>query len=142
MATEERTAEVKELLARVRQWAAKRDVVVAVGLVGSWAHGKARMDSDVDLVVLTTEGANYIEDASWVSELGGLRVVNTRLWGPMTERRFVLPSGLEVEVGIAPPSWASTDPVDGGTRRVVADGMSILYDLEGLLVRLADASSS
>ena len=42
-------------------------------------------------------------------------------------------------MGIASPSWASTDPVDEGTRRVVEDGMRIVYDPDRLLVRLADA---
>lgn len=115
MVTEERTAEVEELLARARGWEAKRDDIVAAGLVGSWAHGDAHMDSDVDLVLLTTAAAYYLDDEARVSELGGLRIVNTEQWGPLTERRFVLSSGLEVEVEVAPPSWATTDPVDPGT---------------------------
>ena len=57
----------------------------------------------------------------------------------MTERRFALPSGLEVEFGVAPPSWAATDPVDEGTRRVVTDGALVLYDPKGILARLLDA---
>jgi len=60
----------------------------------------------------------------------------------MMERRFTLPSGLEVEVGIALPSWAATEPVDACTRRVVTDGMSVLYDPQGLLARLIDACGS
>ena len=57
----------------------------------------------------------------------------------MTERRFALPSGLEVELGVAPPSWASTDPVDEGTHRVVTDNVLVLYDPKGILARLLDA---
>jgi hypothetical protein len=60
----------------------------------------------------------------------------------MTERRFTLLSGLEVEVGTALPSWAATEPVDAGTSRVVTDGMSVLYDPQGLLARLIDACDS
>jgi hypothetical protein len=40
---------------------------------------------------------------------------------------------------VVPPTWAATDPVEGGTRRVVTDGMSIVYDPEGLLARLMHA---
>ena len=139
MVTEERRIEVRELLARVGAWAARRPDVVAVVLVGSWARGHATMGSDVDLVVLTAMKDLYLGDESWVRELGGLRIVRTREWGPTTERRFALPSGLEVEVGLTPASWAATDPVDPGTRRVVRDGMSTLYDPGGLLERLAEA---
>ena len=138
MVTEERADEVRSLLARLRKWAQGRPDVVAVGLAGSWAQGGARMDSDVDVVVLTENQAPYLEDDAWVYEMGGVELVWTRRWGPMTERRFVLPSGLEVELGVAPPSWAATDPVDEGMRRVVTDGMSVVYDPKGILARLRD----
>ncbi len=138
MVTEERADEVRSLLARLRKWAQGRPDVVAVGLAGSWAQGDARMDSDVDVVVLTENQAPYLEDDAWVYEMGGVELVWTRRWGPMTERRFALPSRLEVELGVAPPSWAATDPVDDGTRRVVTDGMSVVYDPKGILARLRD----
>lgn len=136
--TGERAAEVRGLLARMRSWASVRPDVIAVGLAGSWSHGDARMDFDVDILLLTTEKRLYLEDESWVRELGGRQIVKTERWGPLTERRFVLSSGLEVEVGVASPSWAATDPVDPGTREVVEDGISTVYDPEGDLARLLD----
>ncbi len=135
----ERVAEVGSLISRVRYWSARRFDVVAVGLAGSWSHGDVRMDSDVDILLLTTEKHLYLEDESWVGELGGLRLVKTKQWGPLAERRFVLPSGLEVEMGIATLSWAATETVDHGTRKVVEDGISIVYDPTGILARLLDA---
>ncbi|MGB3681761.1 MAG: nucleotidyltransferase domain-containing protein [Rubrobacteraceae bacterium] len=140
MVTGERTNEVQALLARTREWSSRRPDVVAAGLVGSRACGDARMDSDVDLVLLTTAKQDYLENESWVRELGGLRIIKTEQWGPeMTERRFILPSGLEVEAGIAPPSWAATDPVDPNLKPILREGFRILYDPEGLLGRLLEA---
>jgi uncharacterized protein len=137
--TDERTDEVRALLATLGGWARGRRDVVAVGLVGSWARGDARMDSDVDVVLLTEDRAQYLEDDAWVYEMGGVGLVWTRRWGTVMERRFALPSGLEVELGVAPPSWAATDPVDEGTRRVVTDGVSVVYDPKEVLARLLDA---
>ncbi len=139
MVTEERLSEVRNLRARLREWAEARPGVVAVGVAGSWAHGNARMDSDVDVVLLSEDQKPYLEGDAWLYELGGVKLVKTQQWRPMTERRFALPSGLEVEMGVAPPSWAVTDPVDEGTRRVVMDGLSVVYDPEGLLAKLIDA---
>lgn len=139
MVTEERTNEVGALIARLDGWARGRPEVVAVGLVGSWARGEARMDSDLDVVLLAENREPFVRDDAWVHALGGTGLVRTRGWGPVTERRFVLPSGFEVELGVAPPTWAATDPVDRGTRRVVTGGMSIVYDPEGLLARLMHA---
>ena len=53
MVTEERAAEVRELLEKVREWASRKADVSAAGLAGSWAREEARMDSDVDLVLIT-----------------------------------------------------------------------------------------
>lgn len=99
------------------------------------------MDSDVDLVVLTTAKDHYLGDETWVEELGGLRIVRTRDWGPLyTERRFVLPSGLEVEFGIAPPSWATADPSDLNISDDVGNGgLRVVYDPEGILDRFIRA---
>jgi uncharacterized protein len=139
--SEAQAAEVRDLLGRVRRWAAERPDVVAVALAGSWARGVPNTDSDVDLVVLTTAKKDYLEGESWMEELGGVRVVRTQDWGPLyTERRFVLPSGLVVEFGVAPPVWAATDPPDPGTRKAVrGGGLHALYDPEGLLERLISA---
>jgi predicted nucleotidyltransferase len=141
MVTEERTTEVRELLGRVGALAARRPDVVAVALVGSWARGRPRMGSDVDLVVLTTDKPTYLREESWMAELGGTRIIRTRDWGPLyTERRFVLPSGLEVEFGVAPPAWAATDQPDPNTGEEIGNGgLRALYDPEGLLSRLIEA---
>ena len=113
-------------------WARGREDVAAVALVGSWARGTAREDSDVDLVVLTDT-----DDEGWIGELvPGAELVRRGNWGAIEERRVRLPSGLEVEIGIGRPSWASTDPLDDGTRRVVEAGFRPLHDPRGLLAAL------
>ena len=73
--SEERINEVQTLLATLREWAEGRPDVVAVGLAGSWAHGDARMDSDVDLMLVTGDRRPYLETDAWVRELGGVRLV-------------------------------------------------------------------
>jgi hypothetical protein len=112
--------------------------VVALALVGSWVRGEARADSDVDLVLLTHDPARYTAADDWALALGAPGVTRTASWGAITERRIVLPSGLEVEVGVGRPSWASTAPLDAGTARVVADGLRALHDPSALLTRLVE----
>jgi DNA polymerase/3'-5' exonuclease PolX len=128
--------EIQDLLELARALAEARSDVRAVALVGSWARGKPKMDSDVDLVVLTDDPAAYIESEDWIGGLGGVSVSRTRRWGVATERRLITAEGLEIDVGIVTPDWAATDPVDEGTRRVVEDGMVAIYDPDGLLAAL------
>jgi hypothetical protein len=134
-----RRREVDRLLRQATDWAPTRPDIRALGLVGSYAYDAPRMGSDVDLIVLTMNKAVYLERSDWLATFGPLRPIATRHWGVLTERRVRTPSGLHVEFGIAAPSWASVTPVDEGTRRVVSDGLRILYDPRGLLGKLADA---
>lgn len=134
----ESVGEVDALLDLLPRWAQQRRDVRAVALVGSWAYRAARLGSDVDVLLLTEEPGVYTEREDWIEQLGGIALVTTRAWGAITERRFRLPSGLEVELGVGQPSWASVTPVDEGTRRVATDGLRALYDPDGLLEELLE----
>lgn len=93
------------------------------------------MASDVDLVVLS-DSPESLQDAAWFERLQpGARLIRSEAWGPVRERRFRLMSGLILELGVAPSSWADV-PLDEGTRRVLSDGHRVLYDT-GLLGRAA-----
>lgn len=130
--------EVATLLDLFPRWARRRADVRGLALVGSWARGTPRPDSDVDLILLTVEPGLYTGGEGWIAELGGVAPVATRPWGAITERRFSLPSGLEVEVGVGRPPWASITPVDEGTRRVATDGLVALHDPDRLLGELLE----
>lgn len=134
-----RVREVERLLGQLGAWAAGRPDVRALALVGSYASGRPRMGSDVDVLLLTDDVPAYTGRADWTAAFGDARLIRSRRWGAVTERRLRLRSGLQVEVGVAAPSWASVTPVDPGTRRVVTDGLRILHDPDGLLGALADA---
>lgn len=131
----DRVAEVQDVVDRVTRWAAERTDVAGLLLVGSYARNAPRPDSDVDLVLLTEDVAHYA-DGSWADELALGDLIRVQAWGVITERRFVTPSGLEVEIGFGSPDWARTDPVDPGTRRVVSDGAVPLLDPTGMLAHL------
>lgn len=134
--------EVAALLEAAAGWARSHPDVRAVALVGSYARGRPAPGSDVDLVVLVDDPARFAPGAAWVPEALGrpARPVRTARWGPVLERRVVLESGLEVEFGFAPVSWAAVDPVDPGTAAVVAGGLRPVHDPDGHLARLLAAA--
>lgn len=137
MVTPQRVEEVRSAIEKVRTWASEHDDVRGVVVVGSWARDAARMDSDVDIVVLTDASA-HADPEVWTHLLGGT-VIRQERWGPLREVRVQRPSGLDVEMGIASLGWAATDPVDPGTRRVVHDGHHVVYDPDGILAALSAA---
>jgi predicted nucleotidyltransferase len=134
----QRVAEVDEIIARVARWAADRPDIVGLLLVGSYARQAARPDSDIDLVLLTTDEARYTDNA-WAAELALGELIRVQSWGPITERRFTTATGLEVEINIGSPDWAAVNPVDPGTHRVVTDGARPLHDPTGALAALLHA---
>ena len=124
---------------RFARWAAGQAAVEAVALVGSWARGAAHEDSDVDLVLITTDPGTYLTDEGWLAAFGEVRRTQPEDWGLVQAVRVFYASGLEVECGVTTPEWARTDPPDPGTERAVRDGMVILYDRGGLLRALLAA---
>ena len=109
--------------------------------MGSHARGTARADSDIDIVVLAEDHEAFHAD-DWLDEIdwgrSGVRPVGWRdiQYGVPWSRHVRLDDDLEVEFGFAPRSWASTAPLDPGTRRIVSDGCRILHDPDGLLTAL------
>ena len=117
--------------------------VAAVALVGSHARRATEPTSDVDLVVLIDSPETMLESNDWFRLFDPhAELIRTGDFGAIHERRLRLPQGLVVEVGIGRTTWAAVDPVDPGTRRVVSDGLVILYDPHDLLNRLALLSST
>jgi uncharacterized protein len=96
----------------------------------------ARPDSDIDVIVIVDNPVRYLETSAWLERFGDLRSASNEDWGLLQSRRAHYVNGMEVEFGITVRSWASTDPVDPGTRDVVSDGMCILHDRETLLQSL------
>ena len=130
------------ILAQVTRWAANRDDIVAIALVGSWARGTAREDSDVDLVLLTPHPLWFRRTDRWLNQIDwhaiGSQVATWRDadYGVVWSRHLRLADGTEIEFGFGPLTWASVDPVDPGTLQVISDGCRILFDPQGLLEKL------
>jgi hypothetical protein len=127
-------------------WAQTEAKVRAIALVGSHARGTARADSDLDLDVLTNAPEFFRADASWLDAIGWNDVGTCPVkwqdedYGVLWSRRLWLEQvRFEVEIGFAGPSWAEVNPLDPGTRRVVADDCRILYDPDQSLARLRAA---
>lgn len=137
--TTARRREVARVRSRLGTWASRRRDVQAVAMVGSWARGSANMASDVDFVVLTDDPAGLVGEEWWRS-VGPAEPIGTAAWGALTEQRLRLPSGLELDVGIADPSWAATQPIDPGTRKVIGDGVEVVYDPRRRLEELIAAA--
>ncbi len=129
---------VRKFLEHFTAWARDRCDILAVALVGSYARGAARSDSDIDLVIITTNRAQYLSDIRWTARFGEPARNQTEDYGLVTSLRVWYSDGLEVEYGFTDERWVAL-PLDKGTRQVIADGMQVLFERRDVLSRHQDA---
>lgn len=122
-------------LAQLKQWAAEDPKITALLVVGSYARGTNKADSDLDLVILTSRKADMVKGPSFVARFGDVERQQTEEYGACTSVRAWYRDGREIEFGLVEPSWASV-PLDSGTHRVLSDGYLVLADKEGLFTDL------
>lgn len=122
-------------LAQLKQWAAEDPGITALLIVGSYARGANKPDSDLDLVILTSRKAEMVQNHSFVNRFGDVERQQTEEYGACTSVRAWYRDGREIEFGLVEPSWASV-PLDSGTHRVLSDGYLVLTDKEGLFTDL------
>lgn len=128
-----RRREVDRLVVDLRRWGTDVADVRAIAVVGSFARGTPRLGSDLDLVLLCELPGRFGPWLTDVPPLAPARFLHRRAWGPVTELRLRRRSGLHLDVGVAPLSWSTVDPLDPGTARVLRDGVRIVYDPDHLL---------
>ena len=112
------TTSVDNLINQFTDWAKSEVEIIGVALVGSHARGEAKPDSDIDLVIITSDPTSYINDLSWIGTFGEIKRYKVEDWGLLISLRVFFSGGPEVEFGIASLEWAAIPP-DAGTARVV-----------------------
>lgn len=131
------TNSVEEFLNLIERWANNKPDIIGVALVGSHARNEARLDSDIDLVILCKEPNIYLNNVLWLQYFGKVKSYKFEDWGKVTSVR-VFYENIEVEFGLTSIEWAII-PVDAGTRKVVSDSMKILFDPQEILNKLLKA---
>ena len=137
-----KTADVHSVVRAVAGWAFHHEDTRAMALIGSWARGDAHQASDIDLLLLSDREHEYRRCHEWTTEIdfesAGYRVASWEdaSYGVVWSCHIALSPPGKVELTFAPRSWARTDTVDAGTRRVVKDAFRIIFDKDELLAKL------
>lgn len=109
------------LVEALRAWATPRDDVRGIAVVGSYARGTARADSDADVVVLTAERARYLETSEWLSDFEHVVRWQREDWGAVQSLRTWYEDGMEIEFGLTSVGWRPCHPMRGRARWPQAD---------------------
>src|SRR5687767_13756939 len=76
-------------------WALAEGSVDSVALVGSYARGTQRPNSDIDLVIVAIGPMPYIQDTAWTRQFGRVRDIAHEDWGAVQSIRVFYADGLE-----------------------------------------------
>jgi predicted nucleotidyltransferase len=123
---------IRDFLNVFVNWTSAQEDVQAIALVGSYARGDAKENSDIDLVILTNQPRKYLDQLKWIEYFGAVEKHQTEDYGRLISIRVWYQNGYEVEYGIATPDWAAT-PLDAGTQEVIGGGMIVLFERGNLL---------
>jgi len=122
----------------VAKWVRQNTNNRALGVVGSWARGNPRPDSDLDLLILARNSDLYFADASLLVKIGFDAAAYSLLshavvdYGARHSHKVGLSPDVAVELIFAPINWASLDPIEAGSARIARDGLGILVDKDRL----------
>ena len=123
---------IRDFLDAFVTWASDQADVQGIALVGSYARGAGRDDSDIDLVILTDTPQKYLADLKWIERFGVVEKHQNEDYGKLISARVWYQNGPEVEYGITTPDWAAA-PLDAGTKEVMLGGMIVLFERGNLL---------
>ncbi len=72
-----RAEKIASILNQVVKWAETLNDIYSVALVGSQARGTARIDSDIDLIILTSNPSSYRKSQTWLEGINWQKVGST-----------------------------------------------------------------
>jgi hypothetical protein len=130
---------IEGFLDSVHRWAKEQDDILAVAIVGSYATGTAGPESDVDLLILVPDPRAYPLRTDWMEHFGDIRSVQDEDWGLLAVQTCPLCQRVGSGIRVRPPASANIEPIDPGTREVVAGGLRVLFPL---LQRVLEAVQS
>lgn len=117
----------EEFINVFKEFSIKNFHIESVIIVGSYHRGTDKKNSDLDLIIITSDKARMVANQKFIEVFGDIEKKQTEYYGRCTSIRVWYKNGLEVEFGIVEPSWIEK-PLDAGTYKVLNSGYRIVVD--------------
>lgn len=117
----------EDFISKLKEYAENSSHIESVLIVGSYARGTNKENSDIDIIIITSNKSEMVTDQLFAQAFGEVHKQQTEYYGACTSIRVWYGDGKEVEFGIVEPSWISI-PLDSGTYKVLSDGYKLIVD--------------
>lgn len=111
----------------LKEYARNTSHIEGIIIIGSYARGTNKENSDLDIVIITSNKSGMIANQDFTQDFGKVYKQQIEYYGACTSIRVWYEDEKEVEFGIVEPSWISM-PLDTGTHKVLSDGYKIIID--------------
>lgn len=125
----------EEFISKLKEYAENSSHIESVLIVGSYARGTNKENSDIDIIIITSNKSEMVTDQLFTQAFGEVYKQQTEYYGACTSIRVWYGDGKEVEFGIVEPSWISI-PLDSGTIKVLSDGYKLIVDKQKYFEKL------
>ena len=117
----------KEKIKLVKKWIHKQGDIKAALLIGSYARGEERNDSDVDFIIVVDDVSKWFTNTNWVKNFGQMLSMNIEQFEDVQALRVYYQDSNELEFGFVTEEWLAK-PYSDTTKEALNGGMEILID--------------
>jgi len=117
----------KEKVKKVKKWVEKESEIRAALLIGSYARGEERGDSDVDFVFIVDDVNKWVTNIDWVKSFGQLLSISIEQFEDVKVLRVYYQDSNELEFGFVTEEWVNK-PYTAATQEAIDSGMIVLID--------------
>ncbi len=136
LAVEEDSIELGlERITLIQQWLKGENEILGALLIGSYARGDQREDSDIDLIFVVEDPKAWIETTQWVKRFGPVMSHTQELYEEVMALRVYYKDNVEIEFGFVEKTWLSK-PIKETTREALNGGYKILFDKQDVFDNL------
>ncbi len=97
----------KDRVETVKNWLKKHDDIDLALLIGSYARGEEREDSDVDLIFVVEDPEHWITETNWVKHFGPVMSITSEVFEEIQALRVYYKDDVEMEFGFTTKEWLS-----------------------------------